>query len=395
MAQQERGGERFLLGINYWPRTTAMAMWTRFDIGEIDEDFSRIAAFGLHAVRFFLLWEAFQPAPREINGATLDHFEKVLECARRHGLLTMPTLFCGHMSGVNWLPSWTLDEHRPHGRFRTIAGRTESSYGAGDTYEGPLLDAQRAFVRVIGGRAKDHPSVLAWDLGNEFSNVREPSSVHAAHVWSATLADELLESSGIAVTAGTHGEDLTEDRNIRLSSLCEPFSFATMHGYPVYSAFARRPDDPEVVPFLGALAGGFSARRLFFTEFGNPTCSRDTEATSMGCLDEDAMAEYATAVLHRLQERGALGAFWWCWADYAAELKATPPFDRSPHELHFGIVRNDGTEKPVANALARFAGEKHEVIAASDRAADDETRYYAGLPHSTEDAFRRYLEAHG
>jgi len=30
-------GERFLLGINYWPRTSAMAMWAKFDRGEIAE----------------------------------------------------------------------------------------------------------------------------------------------------------------------------------------------------------------------------------------------------------------------------------------------------------------------------------------------------------------------
>ena len=33
---------RFLLGINYWPRRSAMYMWQRFDLGEIREDAARI-----------------------------------------------------------------------------------------------------------------------------------------------------------------------------------------------------------------------------------------------------------------------------------------------------------------------------------------------------------------
>ncbi len=45
---------RFLLGINYWPRSSAMYMWDRFDVDEIGEDMARIKALGLDVVRFFL-----------------------------------------------------------------------------------------------------------------------------------------------------------------------------------------------------------------------------------------------------------------------------------------------------------------------------------------------------
>ena len=53
---------RFLLGINYWPRRSAMYMWERFDLGEIREDAARIAELGLDVVRFFLSWDSFQPS---------------------------------------------------------------------------------------------------------------------------------------------------------------------------------------------------------------------------------------------------------------------------------------------------------------------------------------------
>jgi endo-1,4-beta-mannosidase len=385
--------EPFRLGVNYWPRRTAMAMWSRFDAGEIDEDFARLAGMGLDLVRFFLMWEAFQPEPGPPDAAALARFEAVLASAARYGLQTMPTLFCGHMSGVNWLPEWALDPGRPAGRFRTISGGRESPLGAGDFYRGPLLDAQRLLARALGERAGRHPAILAWDLGNEFSNLREPEREGDGAEWSSILTNDLLETSGLPVTGGIHGEDLTEDRRIRPSTMCAPWSFATMHGYPVYSAFARSASDPEVVPFLSAVTSAFSHKRVLFSEFGNPQCSGAPSA--LGCLDEAAMAEYAGAVLRRVHARGVLGALWWCWADYAVDPR-TPPFDRATHELHFGIVRADGREKPVAGVLAAFAAERRAVEEIVDRAGallPDERAYYAGLPLATGDAYRRYVGA--
>ncbi|HTA39916.1 MAG TPA: hypothetical protein VK760_12610, partial [Candidatus Acidoferrales bacterium] len=100
---------RFLLGVNYWPRNSAMYAWERFDLGEICEDMARIKGLGLDVVRFFLSWEHFQPAPDTIDEAALLRFESVMKAIHDAGLQAMPTLFCGHMSGVNWLPAWTLD----------------------------------------------------------------------------------------------------------------------------------------------------------------------------------------------------------------------------------------------------------------------------------------------
>jgi endo-1,4-beta-mannosidase len=99
---------RFSLGINYWPRRSAMAMWQRFDAGEIAEDFARIAALGLDTVRFFLRWSDFQPQPGALDATMLARLEALADLAARAGLRTMPTLFCGHMSGVNWLPAWSI-----------------------------------------------------------------------------------------------------------------------------------------------------------------------------------------------------------------------------------------------------------------------------------------------
>jgi endo-1,4-beta-mannosidase len=96
---------RFSLGVNYWPRSSAMAMWRRFDAGEIGEDFARIAGLGLDTVRLFLRWDDFQPQADRADPVMLDRLEAVVALAAEAGLLTVPTLFCGHAGGVNWLPA--------------------------------------------------------------------------------------------------------------------------------------------------------------------------------------------------------------------------------------------------------------------------------------------------
>jgi hypothetical protein len=223
-----------------------------------------------------------------------------------------------------------------------------------------------------------------------------------------------METSGAPVTAGTHGEDITRDRQIRLSSLCEPFEIATMHGYSVYSNFARNRLDSDVVPFLNQIAQSCSHKAVLFSEFGNPTCLPGTvspydrvplpgeppivaeslpeNACSYACLNEQEMRTYAYEVLDHLQQRGALGGFWWCYADYAEEIAQLPPFDCAPHELSFGIIRNDGSEKPVAAALKAFAAERRPVAPLPPPIVD-EAAYFAHFDASVYEAYERYTQS--
>jgi endo-1,4-beta-mannosidase len=391
-----------------------MYMWEQFDLGEIREDAARIKDLGLDVVRFFLSWESFQPSAQRMDSSALARFERVMEAFHDCGLRAMPTLFCGHMSGVNWLPAWTLDPRTPHGRFRTISNGNVSQFGIGDFYADPhLLEAQVTFAQVAGACVRDHPALYAWDLGNEFSNLREPKTPNDAAQWSARLTETLREASGGAVTAGMHGEDLERDRHIRPSSIAKPWDFATMHGYSVYSAFSRGRLDTNVVPFLAQLQASCSGKPVLFSEFGNPTCPLGTvspydrvplpgetvnqtsevraNAAPYACLSEEEMAQYAYGVIDRLHARGALGAFWWCWADYDRALAHLPPFDLAPHELGFGIVRSDGNYKPVAQALARFANEKRKVVEPPPTPiVRNESAYYASLPQGIAELYRAY-----
>ncbi len=80
---------------------------------------------------------------------------------------------------------------------------------------------------------------------------------------------------------------------------------------------------------------------------------------------EDDFAEYVQRVLYRLLEVAALGAVIWCFADYHPDLHDLPPCDESCHERFFGLVRPDGSLKPHAEVIRKFASENPLVQPAS------------------------------
>ena len=390
-----------------------MAMWRTFDAGEIREDFAHIASLGLDTVRLFLRWDDFQPRADEIDSTMLDRLETVVTLAAEHGLRTMPTLCNGYNSGVNWLPAWSLDEH--------------TRRGIRNLYSGRLLDAQLLFADAMASRLRQHPGLYAWDIGHAFTNVCEPPRGKRATgghetepiaerdvaEWSRRLSEALTRDWAVPVTAGTFISDVTEDRNLRLGTLCAPFAFASMQGSSLYAFFARNRLDPEVVPFLAMIAASFSFKPVLVTGLGNPTCPPfklsiferfpsanepheevspdDPLFAAYPCLTEEENAVYCTSVLERLHADGRLGGYWWCWADYVDELSNKPPFDTAPHQRTYGIVRSDGTEKPVAAVLRSFAREQREVLPSEDMPMISSAYYYRTLPKSAHTLYEAYL----
>ncbi|MGB8330146.1 MAG: hypothetical protein WCE62_08445, partial [Polyangiales bacterium] len=165
----------FRLGVNYWPARTAMGWWTAFDPGEVAADFSRIAGCGFDSVRIFLTWEDFQPRPSRVDSTMLDRLVTALDQARSAGLSVMPTLFTGHMSGVNWIPSWALGKGAGDDRFRVVSGgRVAPSRLANWYSDASIVRAQSSLAREAAGALAGHPALWAWDLGNENSNCAVP-----------------------------------------------------------------------------------------------------------------------------------------------------------------------------------------------------------------------------
>jgi endo-1,4-beta-mannosidase len=358
--------EAFRLGVNYWPARTAMGWWSDFDDTEVDTDFARIAAAGFDSVRVFLTWEDFQPAPGRVNAGMLDRLVTVADLAGRAGLAIMPTLFSGHMSGVNWIPAWALGGSDGDDRFRVVSGGRLATTGLRNWYGDP--EVRRAQALLAGEAATalaGHDAVWAWDLGNENSNCVIPPSRSSAQDWLKRITAAIRTAdAAVLVTIGLHMEDLEEDRILGPREAAEVCDFLTMHGYPIYARWAKGPTDEHLLPFLALLTRWLGeGLDVLFSEFGLPTYRRadpDGERarrdSPAALVEEQAAASYTERALVALRRAGCTGAMLWCYTDYAPATWTSPPLDAATHERSFGLWRADGSPKPSVTAVEAFSG---------------------------------------
>ena len=359
---------RFRLGVNYWPARTAMDWWPRFDPAEVVADFARIATAGMDSVRCFLRWEDFQPEPDRIDRAMLGHLVTVADAAAGAGLQLMPTLFTGHMSGVNWIPGWALGGAERDPRFRVVSGGRVWDGGLRNWFtDDGLMRAQALLAAEAAAALAGHDALWAWDLGNENSNCSVPPDRELGRRWLGEMTAAIRGADPDApITIGLHMEDLEEDRHLGPREAAEACDFLTMHGYPIYARWSEGPLDHELVPFLTRITRWLGeGKDVLFSEFGLPTIARrgaepDDAAWPEGppesLVGEEAAASYTGLVLDGLREAGSSGAMLWCYADYAPEMWTEPPLDEARHERSFGLWRADGSAKPAVVAVTAAAG---------------------------------------
>lgn len=100
--------DRFRLGVNYWPATSAMAWLADYDPATTRDDFGRIADAGFDTIRVFLRWEDAQPTADRVDRRIIGRLVDAADAASEAGVAIIVTLFTGHMSGVNWIPPWAM-----------------------------------------------------------------------------------------------------------------------------------------------------------------------------------------------------------------------------------------------------------------------------------------------
>jgi endo-1,4-beta-mannosidase len=358
--------EHFDVGVNYWPASSAMRWWRRFDAAEVDRDFARIREAGGDLVRFFLLWEDFQPTPTTVSDRSLANLVTVADTAQRHGLRIIPTLFTGHMSGANFVPEWALGGKAPSARFRVIANDRVVDRGMRNWYADPLVfEAQALLARECARGLAGHAALWGWDLGNENSNCCAPPTSEDGRRWLHRIASAIRSADpGCGITLGLHMEDLEDDRRIGPAEAAEVCDVLCMHGYPIYTSWCRSPTDPELVAFLTDVTRWLGRKDVLFAEFGAATRDGDPEAEHgpSPLLGEDEAGRYLQSAFARLHAAGAVGGMVWCYADYDRAIWSEPPLDRAPHERHFGLWHADGTPKPGVAALREWSG-RDRVIA--------------------------------
>jgi endo-1,4-beta-mannosidase len=359
----------FELGINYWPRRTAMYMWREFDLAEVRDELAHIADMGFDTVRMFTLTQDFLPERNCVDTRMVARLVDVVRAARDQGLTVVPTLIVLNMSGTIWWPAWMLHENETPADLYTDAS---------------MLLSQAKLVSECAGALANDASVTAFDIANEIDDAQKPPTREAARAWTSRMADAIRQvAPQTPVRIGAHLPWLTTGTNMRLDDVAAVVDEDVMHAYPLYSDHARSFLDPELVPFACALAGELAGRGRppLMQEFGLCTAPRDSEGVTIVddflgerrrqyLASEQEGATYYEGVVERLMCNGAAGAYAWCYADYDARLFDRPPLDRAIRERTFGLVRADGSEKPAAGVFRalrakRDAGEVPRVEPAS------------------------------
>ncbi|MFV2063543.1 MAG: cellulase family glycosylhydrolase [Chloroflexota bacterium] len=397
------GEARFRLGINYWPSRTAMGWWRDFDEAETGDDLAKIAGSGFDSVRLFMTWEDFQPTPDAVETGMLDRLITVADKAQMAGLEIMPTLFTGHMSGVNLIPGWALGGSDRDGRFRVVSGGRLSEVGLRNWYSDPeVASAQARLAGEAATALAGHEAIWAWDLGNENSNCVLPPNRQSARDWLKRITGAIRTADPkVLVSIGLHMEDLEEDRLLGPREAARECDFLTMHGYPIYAPWAEGPTDEHVLPFLAALTSWLGRDAdVLFSEFGMPTydesdpsSERIRRESSVVMVEEQAAAAYTERALNALHAAGCMGAMLWCYTDYAASTWNEPPLDAAVHERSFGLWRSDRSAKPAVAAVAAFDGVTR-VAAPNDREWLDlgPAEFYATPGLHVPRLYRRYRQ---
>jgi endo-1,4-beta-mannosidase len=357
----------FLLGINYWPQRTFVRMWRDFDATQIRRDFALLRSLHVRLVRCFLLWEDFQPSPDRVDAASLDKLSAVFDIARDEGLLLMPALFVGHMSGPNYLPAWAYtDEPYDGTRVFMREGVRADRRPRRILEEEAMLAAEELLVRETAARFRDHPALWGWDLCNEIDIVATPSTPAAGDAWVRRMTAAVHAADpDHPVTAGfLHRE--TPDRGFQIGSHRHT-DVASVHAYPVYDPRAAGPFDTEYIARRVRNAIERTGKPAMLTEFGVPI-SPDGPATTVvtpwagveqerTLVSEAEAGEFARNAVLASREAGATGALLWCFADYDTSWYGTTPFDALIHERFFGIIAPDGRLKATGEALRRVGEE--------------------------------------
>ena len=364
----------YLIGVNYWPRRTALEMWTQWDPEGIAQDLREMRALGLNTVRFFLRTADFADAEGNLKAEALKRLDAFLALCREQGLYALPSFFVGHMSGMNFPIPWEK-------------GR--------DFYTDPeVLARSRRFVQAIVARYRDEEAILGWLLSNEITNHTGRRETHVLLSWMRELyraIHELDPHRPIGVGDGADdlkGEGLgfPEGTLEGIGDLREGEDFVSLHHYY---------NDPDSLRFSHAPAG---VVRL--CDIGLPVLVEEF-GVSTALWAESAQADYFRIVLFSTWAAGAAGALAWCWSDFPTT--DLPPYTHHPHELFFGITRADGSEKPAAGEMRRFARLLAQVDAtrwapaASQAAILVPTTFYVNHPFRNVDRprlFKALLEAY-
>lgn len=348
----------FTLGCNYWASHAGTAMWRDWRPDVVRADLAKLAANGLQVLRVFPLWPDFQPVtllrggggrPVEfrfgeeplpddpvgragVSVVMLARFAEFCDLAREAGLGLVVGLVTGWMSGRLFVPP-ALEGRDP------ITDPTSLSW-------------QVKFVRVFVDKLRSQRAIIAWDLGNECNCMNVAPGRDAAYLWTAAVANTVRAVDPTRpVVSGMHslnGASSGTGNSWLIDDQGELTDILTTHPYPYWCKHTRADSVATLRTTMHA-----TAETRFYADLAGKPCFAEEIGTMGPMVASDAVsAAFARVNLFSLWANDCRGFFWWCAHDQT-EL-AHAPYDWNGVELELGLLRVDGTAKPVLGEMAAF-----------------------------------------
>jgi len=370
--RNHQGKRIFLLGVNYWPASAALNMWTEWNPEEIISDIQRMKKLGMNCCRPFLFMPAFVPGEGDVAPLMLERLDFFLDRCERQEIGAMPTFIVGHMSGEDWNASW--------------------SRGSDFITDEKMKAITRNYLRKVVQAVKTRRSVIAWLLSNELPNYignQRPELVTAWVKEMIAVIRAVDPDRPVSVGDGAWSPEITgEPSAFLLRKLNEYQDFVGLHYYP-----------RGLSPWQHSYTTAF--RTALAREWKRPVIIEEFGASTTLCSEENQAAYYRN-VFYSALINGAQGALSWCLNDF--DFPDKRPYSHHPFEERFGIIRTDKSLKPAAKEIAKFASIVEELIEYQSQLSDNlvgcliPSNFYYHYPYLFDPDFKKwyslYLETY-
>ncbi|MCK4447888.1 MAG: cellulase family glycosylhydrolase [Candidatus Marinimicrobia bacterium] len=316
------GEKIFLLGVNYWPSSSGLNMWSEWSPDEIAKDFNKMRELGMNVCRFFIFMPDFLKGPKEIDATMMKRLTQFLEISKESGIYTLPSFIVGHMSGEDWDVQW-----RKGRNFIT---------------DSDMIEAEKFYIKTIVQSIKTFYNIIGWILTNEISNYIKNQSPKQIAFWVneiISLIKALDPKKPVCIGDGAWApEILGKQTDFHLRLLNKYQDFVGLHYYP-----------REMNPWRHSFTTAFRLRMA--QEWGKPVFIEEF-GTSTTLASEENQAHYYRSVFYSSLINKTDGVLSWCLNDF--DFNEKRPYSHHPYEERFGILRSDKSIKSSGLEFKRF-----------------------------------------
>ena len=358
--------DQFLLGMNYWPSSTAISMWSNWKPQEYEEDIRRMKSLGMNLCRFFLFMPDFMPEEKSIDASMIERLRNFLEICEKHKMYSMPSFFVGHMSGEDWDVSWRNN--------RDFITNKE------------MIAAEKYYIKEVVQQTKNYSHIIGWLLSNELPNYIGQKDPYRIANWTEEIINTIKSldpDRPVSIGDGAWAPEITaRQTGFPLSLVNKYQDFVGLHYYP-------RGGDKWRHSFTTAFRLRMAAnwhKPVFVEEVG----------TSTTLCSEQNQALYYRSVLYSSLINNSFGTLGWCLNDF--DFKDKRPYAHHPFEERFGIVKTDKTIKPAGREFKDFSRISSEIYSEEYEKQENNigllipSYFYTDYPYMFEPHFKDWYD---